>query len=187
MGNHVHLLLQPVFALSSNEVHTLTEIFFHCCENVMTTKNTIDTAIAKSMVDAQAICTASIIGQPGGWSVMLKVGIQEKALGAQRTDKPRLWKSLDRCVEYLKSELRIARFELLDATKFSPVSAGNNDKNKAGERMRQAHEAAAYDKWLKAEIQIAIDDSRPNVGHDDVMRRMDERIAAIKVRKLNNA
>lgn len=53
--------------------------------------------------------------------------------------------------------------------------------------MRMAHEAAAYNKWLKAEIQKAIDDSRPNVSHDDVMRRMDERIAAIKARKAGNA
>lgn len=152
----------------------------------MTTKNTIDTAIAKRMVDAQAIRTASIIGQPGGWFVLLKIGMQEKALGAQRTDKPRLWKSLDRCVDYLKSELHIARFDMLDATQFSAIPMTGNTKNKAGERMRQAHEAAAYDKWLKAEIQEAIDDPRPNVAHDDVMRRMDERIAAIKARKAGN-
>lgn len=149
----------------------------------MTTKDTIDTAIAKRMVDAQAIRTASIIGQPGGWSVLLKIGTQEKTLGAQRTDKPRLWKSLDRCVDYLKSELHIARFDMLDATQFSAIPMTGNTTNKAGERMRQAHEAAAYDKWLKAEIQEAIDDPRPNVAHDDVMCRMDERIAAIKARK----
>ena len=152
----------------------------------MTTKNTIDTAIAKRMVDAQAIRTASIIGQPGGWSVLLKIGMQEKTLGAQRTDKPRLWKSLDRCVDYLKSELHIARFDMLDATQFSAIPMTGNAKNKAGERMRQAHEAAAYYKWLKAEIQEAIDDPRPNVAHDDVMRSMDERIAAIKARKAGN-
>lgn len=153
----------------------------------MTTKNTIDTAIAKRMVDAQAIRTASIIGQPGGWSVILKIGMQEKALGAQRSDKPRLWKSLDRCVDYLKSELHIARFDMLDATQFSAVPMAGHTKNKAGERMRLAHEAAAYDKWLKAEIQEAIDDPRPNVAHDDVMSRMDERIAVIKARKAGNA
>lgn len=153
----------------------------------MTTKNTIDTAIAKRMVDAQAICTASIIGQPGGWLVMLKIGTQEKVLGAQRTDKPRLWKSLDRCVDYLKSELHIARFETLDATQFSAAPMAGNTRNKAGERMRLAHEAAAYDKWLKAEIRKAIDDPCPNMEHDDVMRRMDARIAAIKARKAGNA
>ena len=149
----------------------------------MTTKNTIDTAIAKRMVEARAIRTASIIGQPGGWSVMLKVGMQEKALGAQRSDKPRLWKSLDRCVDYLKSELHIARFDMLDATDFSVEPMTGGTKNSASKRMREAHQAAAHTKWLKTEIQEAIDDPRPNAAHDDVMRRMDERIAAIKARK----
>ncbi|MFA6013752.1 MAG: hypothetical protein WC742_01700 [Gallionellaceae bacterium] len=151
----------------------------------MTAKNTIDTALAKRMVEAQVIRSASIIGLQGGWSVTVKVGVQEKTLGAQRTDKPRLWKSLDRCVDYLKNELHIARVELLDATDFSAAPSGDN-KNKAGERMRQAHAAAAYDKWLKTEIQAAIDDPRPNVEHDEVMRRANERIAAIKLRQSFN-
>ena len=52
----------------------------------MTTSNTIDTAMAKRMADATAIRGASIIGQPGGWSIVLKVGLHERPLGAQRTD-----------------------------------------------------------------------------------------------------
>ena len=52
--------------------------------------HTIDTAMAKRMVEASAIRGASIIGQPGGWSVVLKLGMQEKPLGAQRSDKPRM-------------------------------------------------------------------------------------------------
>ena len=55
--------------------------------------HTIDTAMAKRMVEASAIRGASIIGQPGGWSVVLKLGLQERALGAQRSDTPRTWRS----------------------------------------------------------------------------------------------
>ena len=106
-------------------------------------KNTIDTAIAKRMVEAQAIRTASIIGQAGGWSILLKIGMTEKALGTQRTDKPRLWKSLDRCVEYMKGELRIARFDLLDATNHSATPVNGSIKNNAAERMRRVHAAAS--------------------------------------------
>ncbi|MEO7579334.1 MAG: hypothetical protein ABIT83_17125, partial [Massilia sp.] len=67
----------------------------------------IDTAMAKRLAAAGAIHGVAIVGQPGGWSVMLIFGKTEKPLGAQRTDKPRLWRSLDRCIEYLKSELHI--------------------------------------------------------------------------------
>jgi hypothetical protein len=148
----------------------------------MTAKTTIDTAIAKRMVEAQAIRTASIIGQPGGWSVMLKVGMLEKALGAQRTDTPRLWKSLDRCVDYLRNELHIARFDMLDATGFSPAAITGSTKNKAAERMREAHQAAAYTQWLKAEIQEAIDDPRPGIPNDEVKKHFAKKREALRKR-----
>jgi len=120
----------------------------------MTTSNTIDTAMAKRMAGASAIRGASIIGQPGGWSVVLKFGLQERPLGAQRTDRPRTWRSLDRVVAYVKDELHIARFDLLDATNHSegePV-AGSSPVA-ASERLRHAHQAATYDKWFRAEVE----------------------------------
>ncbi len=120
------------------------------------TTHTIDTAMAKRMVEASAIRGASIIGQPGGWSVMLKMGMMEKPLGAQRSDKPRMWRSLDRCVDYLKKELHIARFELLDATNFSTVALVGKSREDASERLRSAHEAAAHDKWFRAQVEIGL-------------------------------
>ncbi len=74
--------------------------------------------------------------------------MQDKALGIQRSDKPRMWRSLDRCVEYLKKELHIARFELLDATNYSDVALVGKSRDDAAERLRKAHEAAAHDKWV---------------------------------------
>ena len=118
--------------------------------------HTIDTAMAKRMVEASAILGASIIGQPGGWSVFLKLGMQEKPLGAQRSDKPRIWRSLDRCVDYLKTELHIARFDLLDATNFSNVALAGKSREDASQRLRNAHEAAAHDKWFREQVEIGI-------------------------------
>lgn len=118
--------------------------------------HTIDTAMAKRMVEASAIRGASIIGQPGGWSVVLKLGMQEKPLGAQRSDKPRMWRSLDRCVDYLKKELHIARFELLDATNYSDVALVGKSREDASERLRKAHEAAAHDKWFREQVEIGL-------------------------------
>lgn len=118
--------------------------------------HTIDTAMAKRLVEAAAIRGASIIGQPGGWSVVLKLGMQDKALGIQRSDKPRIWRSLDRCVEYLKNELHIARFELLDATNYSDVALVGKSRDDAAERLRKAHEAAAHDKWFREQVEIGL-------------------------------
>jgi hypothetical protein len=33
-------------------------------------------------------------------------------------------------------------------------------------------EAAAYDRWFRAQVQEAIDDPRPSIPHDQVMARM---------------
>lgn len=110
--------------------------------------------MAKRLAEASAIQGASIIGQPGGWSVVLKLGSQECPLGAQRTDRPRTWRSLDRVVAFVKHELHIARFDLLDATNHSegePVTGSSPAA--AAERLRHAHQAAAYDKWFRAEVE----------------------------------
>lgn len=44
----------------------------------------------------------------------------------------------------------------------------------------EAREISAYDQWLAREIQAAIEDPRPSVPHEEIMARMDERIARHK-------
>lgn len=157
----------------------------------MTTSNTIDTAMAKRMAEATAIRGASIIGQPGGWSVVLKVGLHERPLGAQRTDKPRTWRSLDRAVAYVKDELHIARFELLDATNHSegpPVAGGS--PMAAAERLRNAHRAAAYDKWFRAEVEQGIkeaDDPNTQWVSNDTAKAMSAKRRAAWAKKAQAA
>lgn len=133
---------------------------------------TIDTAIAKRLVKGHMIRGASIIGASGGWSVVLKIGTEEMPLVTQRTDRPRLWSSLDSCVSYLKGELHIARFDMLDATHYSKVAIVGKMRHDTAERMRRAHEAAAYDKSFRESVQASIDDPRPSIPHEVVKARM---------------
>lgn len=49
--------------------------------------------------------------------------------------------------------------------------------------LRKAHEAAAYNEWLSAEIRASIDDPRPSVAHDEVMARMGANIAGLKANR----
>jgi len=134
----------------------------------MSGHHTIDTAMARRMVEACAIRGASIIGQPGGWSVMLKIGMSEKPLGTQRNDKPRMWRSLDTCMEYLKTDLGIARLDALDASNYSAGSVTRTTRADSSKRMKHAHEAAAYDTWFRAQVQEALDDPRPGIPHAQV-------------------
>ena len=89
----------------------------------------------------------------GGWSVIIKLGNAEKPLGTQRTNKPRLWRRLDRCIEYLKNELHIARFDLRDATNYDNAAVGGKARVDTAERMRRTHEAAVHDKWFREQVE----------------------------------
>lgn len=68
-----------------------------------------------------------------------------------------------------------------DASEYDPTDKAQDTGNRGrANAMRGAHEAAAYNAWLASEIQEAIDDPRPSIPHDEVMARMDARIARHK-------
>lgn len=134
-------------------------------------EQTIDTSLAKRLAEAGGVYGAAIVGKPGGWSVVLKLGVHEKVLGAQRTDKPRIWRSLDRCIDYLRSELSIVRVDSLDASQYCAEGNGVTSREDTAERMRRTHEAAAHDKWFRTQVEQAIveadDPSTAWVSHED--------------------
>jgi len=43
-------------------------------------------------------------------------------------------------------------------------------------------QADSYELWFHAKVQAAMDDPRPGIPHDQVMARMDARIAELKAR-----
>jgi hypothetical protein len=55
----------------------------------------------------------------------------------------------------LTKELHISRFDTLDATNYS-ASTGSRKRSDTSERMKQAHEAAAHDKWFREQVELAI-------------------------------
>lgn len=65
----------------------------------------------------------------------------------------------------------------IDATNWDPDQKDmTRSRQSRAEAMRNAHEAAAYNEWLATEIQASLDDSRPNVSHDEVMDEIDAEI-----------
>jgi hypothetical protein len=122
----------------------------------VTERTTINMAVARRMARASAILGASIVGRPGGWSVPLKLGAEECLLGTHRDNKPRLWRSLDRCIEYVRTELGIPRFDSLDATHFQLEPRTRNARTDTAQRMRQAHEAITHDQWFRGEVEKSL-------------------------------
>lgn len=130
------------------------------------TANTIDHLTLERLVEAGAVRGASIVGQPGGWGVVIQYGMTERALAAKR-GAVRIFRKFETLVGYLK-KIGIAKYQV-DATHFDPVALKTERKRTdAAERMKNAHEAAAYKGWLTQQVQEAIDDPRPSVSHEQV-------------------
>lgn len=122
------------------------------------TSATIDTALAKQLVQAHAVKGACIIGQAGGWSVILKLEKSEKVLCAQRSRRVRIWRSVDRCIAFMRDELGVAKFDQLDASQHSQNTSGRTKRLDASLRLRRAHQAAAHDRWFRDEVRRGLSD-----------------------------
>lgn len=144
------------------------------------TRETIDHVTLSRLVEANAVNGASIIGQPGGWGVVIKYGMTERALAAKR-GSVRVFRKFETLVGYLK-EIGVAKYQV-DATGFDPVALKLTRSNEgAGVRMKAAHEAAAYDKWFRAQVQEALDDPGPAIPNEAVKKHFAAKRKALEKR-----
>lgn len=136
---------------------------------------TIDHFTLAKLVEAGAVRAAHVTGRAGGWGIMVKHGRVERPLAAQR-GKARLFARLDTVVAYLKG-IGIAHFDV-DAAHYDASRARRARPDRA-EALKQAHEAAAYDKWFRNQVQAALDDPRPAIPHEAVAARWDRKRAQL--------
>jgi hypothetical protein len=122
---------------------------------MVATRETIDRATLLHLVEAGAIRGADVIGQAGGWGVVIKYGMTERALAARR-GAVRIFARFETLVSYLKA-IGIAEYKV-NAANFNPLSGKVlRARPDAAERMKAAHEAAAYDQWFRAKVQKSLD------------------------------
>jgi hypothetical protein len=114
------------------------------------TPDTIDQAALALMAEAGAIRGAEVIGQPGGWGVVVTYGRSKKALAARR-GAIRVFRRFETLVGYLK-DLGIAEYRV-NAAEYAPAPVGKRAaRPDSAERLRRAHKAAAYADWLEAKV-----------------------------------
>jgi hypothetical protein len=142
---------------------------------------TIDHTTLSRLAEAGAVRSAHVVGQKGGWGILVKYGMTERALAAQRSHQVRIFRKFETLVSYLKG-VGIARFDV-DAVNYDAGTPTTRMRPDRSEAMKSAHEAAAYNKWLKAEVQEAIDDTSPTIPHADVMKDVRAVIAKARAGK----
>lgn len=134
------------------------------------TTETIDHPTLVKLAEAGVVRSAHVVGRDGGWGILVRYGLTERILAAQRSQQVRIFRKLETLVEYLKG-VGIPRFDV-DAEHYDPRSATATKRPDRAAAMKDAHAAAAYTRWLKAEVQQAIDDPSPAVPHDEAMRQI---------------
>ncbi|MDP2783333.1 MAG: hypothetical protein Q8O38_01875 [Sulfurimicrobium sp.] len=134
----------------------------------------------RATASAGGIVGVTLKGQGSGFFMEIATRSGNDAvLSKARSSEPRRFGSPNSALIVLRG-IGIAVAQL-DATDWNPDQKEvTQNRESRAQAMREAHEAAAYSKWLAAEIQESIDDPRPSIPHDEVMARMDARIARHK-------
>lgn len=127
--------------------------------------------------EAGGVEGVTLKGQGGAFLVRIATRSGANAVLAKaRSSEPRRFGNLLSALNVLRGVgITLGQF---DASEWNPDEKEETaGKRGRGEAMRRAHQAAAYTEQLAAEIQEAIGDPRPSIPHDDVMARMEARIA----------
>ena len=131
--------------------------------------------------EAGGVCSVTLKGQGGAFLVQIATRSGSGAVLAKaRSSEPRRFGNPATALSVLRDVgITMGQF---DASGWEPSERApvERSSDKRAAALRQAHEAAAYNAWLAAEVQEAIDDPRPSIPHDEVMARMDARIARHK-------
>lgn len=144
----------------------------------------IDGKAVKTLVDAQAIRGAIVLGQPGGFAILVKYGANERAIAAQRSRRMRIWRNLNTAAAYVRDALGVPRFEI-DMADHDPAALERKRPDTAA-RQRQMREAAEHDAWFQAEVQKTLDgiaDSTVGfISSDEHRSRWQKQRAALLIR-----
>jgi hypothetical protein len=143
------------------------------------THDTIDHNTLTHLVEAGAVRGADVIGQAGGWGVVIKYGMTERALAARR-GAVRIFRKFDTLVGYLKG-VGISEYRVNAANYDPAIIKASTARPDSADRLKHAHEAATYDKWFRAQVQEALDDPRPGIPHEQIEAEWaKERVALLK-------
>lgn len=101
--------------------------------------DSIDHLALSRLVEAQAVRGADVVGQPGGWGIVIKYGMVERPL-VTRSGRLRIFKRFETLTAYLK-DIGIVKY-VVDASNYDPAAVKNTIvRPDASKRLKRAFEA----------------------------------------------
>lgn len=138
---------------------------------------TVQLATARELAAAGSVQDTLLVGKTGGYAVLFKLGIGERAL-ATKGGATRLFSGLDAAVRVLRRELGITHYQV-DTSGYFEREVPRTRPDRA-EALKQNHEDAAYTEFLRRETAKALADTRPSLSSEEAEAYMD----AVKARHL---
>ncbi len=131
--------------------------------------------------NAGGVSGVTLKGRGGSFLVQIDtLSGGEAVLAKARSTEPRRFGNPAAALNVLRDiGITVGQF---DASEWNPdekeLTAGVRGRSAA---LRDAHQSAAYNKSLAADIQESIEDTRKNLSHDEVMAEMEADIATLAV------
>jgi hypothetical protein len=148
--------------------------------DMLTPNKTIDHGTLRRLVEAGAHVGAEVVGSGGSWGIVINYGRSSQTLAATR-GRPKTFRQFETLAGYLK-ELGIVEYRV-NAAEFEPGGTQKKAPDRrsvtASERMKRAHEAAAYDAWFREQVQASIDDPRPSLRDEQARTHLAARRQAL--------
>ncbi|MFL9922516.1 hypothetical protein PQR75_46295 [Paraburkholderia fungorum] len=143
---------------------------------------TLDVSQATAAAQAGGVLSAILKAEGGAFYVELETRTAGVAvLVTSNNRRPRAFRNPIKALEVIrKLGLQTGRFSL-EAWRPDETGFERPGRPDRAEAMKATHaSAAAYDRWLREQVQEAIDDPGPAVAHEDVMKKAEARIAAMR-------
>jgi len=109
-----------------------------------------------TLVEADAIHSASVVGEASGFYIAVKYGEKEKVLTA-RTGKIRFFRSMDTVVDYLRKTIGLGRFNV-NMDNYDPAQMKDAGRKRPDrkEAMKKVNEAVERDKWFRQQVELGL-------------------------------
>jgi hypothetical protein len=72
----------------------------------------VDTPVARELVRAGSVRSARAFPVPGGWSIQLDIGMEQRMLRTERGMEPRVFRKVETMLSYARHRLGLARLEM---------------------------------------------------------------------------
>ncbi|MFM0472314.1 antitoxin PaaA2 family protein [Paraburkholderia strydomiana] len=143
---------------------------------------TLDLSQATAAAQVGGVLSAILKAEGGSFYVELETRTAGTAvLVTSNHRRPRAFRNPVKALEVIRAlGLQTGRFSL-EAWRPDETGFERPGRPDRAEAMKATHaSAAAYDKWVHQQVQEAIDDPRPTVAHEDVMKKAEARIEAMR-------